>query len=327
MFDDPTHRLGFVRSRLIRHSAERDGECLERHAADPRAQTVLIAGETPILRVAGDAVTSLLPLADLDRAPSRREQVFLGLLDDGPVLATLAGPDAVEAFGDESVYRTLDLRSIAVQGVVPAEELGILAAAKALLHWHAHHRFCSQCGAPSSVSCAGFRRDCGACGAQHFPRTDPVAIMLVTRGDRCLLGRQARFPAGMYSCLAGFIEPGETIEDAVRRETFEEAGVRVGAVRYLASQPWPFPSSLMIGCVAEGLDDGLTLDRAELEDGRWFSRDEVRLMLEHRHPDGLSTPLPFAIANALIRSFVEDKSAPAPLKSVGAGADAQVRSA
>jgi len=199
MLDDWTDRLGFVRSRLLRHSAERDGEVLERHAADPRAQTILIAGETPILRVAGETVTSLLTLADLERAPSRREQVFLGMLDERPVLATLAGPDAVDAYRDEAVYRVLDLRSIAVQGVVPADELGILAAAKALLHWHAHHRFCSQCGAPSSVSCAGFRRDCGACGAQHFPRTDPVSIMLVQRGDRCLLGRQARFPPGMYS--------------------------------------------------------------------------------------------------------------------------------
>ena len=305
MTDASTGRLGFVRSALVRHAGERDESLLERHAGDPQARTILIAGETPILRVAGESATSLLPLADLERAPSRREQVFLGTLDKNPVLATLAGPDAAEAFGDEAIYKVLDLRSITVQGVVPAEELGILATAKALLHWHAHHRFCSQCGAPTSVSCAGFRRDCGACGAQHFPRTDPVAIMLVARGDRCLLGRQSRFPPGMYSCLAGFIEPGETIEDAVRRETYEEAGVRVGAVRYLGSQPWPFPSSLMIGCIAEGLDDGVTLDRAELEDGRWFSRDEARLMLERRHPDRLFAPPPFAIANVLIRSFVD----------------------
>jgi NAD+ diphosphatase len=306
MTDALTGRLGFVRSALLRHSAERGDGVLERHAGDSQARTILIAGETPVLRIAGDSATSLLPLADLARAPSWREQVFLGTHEGRPVLATLAGPDAARAFGDDAGYTLLDLRSIAVQGVVPAEELGILATAKALLHWHAHHRFCAQCGAPTSMSCAGFRRDCGACGAQHFPRTDPVAIMLVARGDRCLLGRQSRFPPGMYSCLAGFIEPGETIEDAVRRETFEEAGVRVGAVRYLASQPWPFPASLMIGCIAEGLDDGLILDRAELEDGRWFSRGEARLMLERRHPDGLFAPLPFAIANVLIRTFAED---------------------
>lgn len=303
MTDARTDRLGFVHCPLVRHSAEREQNLPERQACDPQARTILIVGETVILRVARDSATSLLPLADLERAPGRREQVFLGTLEGRPVLATLAGPDAAHAFNDEAIYKVLDLRAIAIQGIVSAEELGILATAKALLHWHAHHRFCSQCGAPTSLSCAGFRRDCGACGAQHFPRTDPVAIMLVARGDRCLLGRQSRFPPGMYSCLAGFIEPGETIEDAVRRETLEEAGIEVGAVRYAASQPWPFPSSLMIGCIGEALTEEIRLDRDELEDGRWFGKDEVRLMLAREHPAGLITPPPMAIANFLMRSW------------------------
>src|SRR5215204_2362647 len=161
----------------------------------------------------------------------------------------------------------------------------------------------------TAVSSAGFRRDCAACGTQHFPRTDPVAIMLVHRGEHCLLGRQARFIANSYSCLAGFIEPGETIEDAVRRETFEEAGIEVGAVRYGASQPWPFPSSLMIGCFGEALTEAITLDRDELEDGRWFAKDEVRLMLAREHPEGLITPPPMAIAHFLMRSWVEGAAA------------------
>jgi NAD+ diphosphatase len=129
-------------------------------------------------------------------------------------------------------------------------------------------------------------------------------IMLVTRGEHCLLGRQARFVAGSYSCLAGFLEPGETIEDAVRREVFEEAGIRVGRVEYLASQPWPFVSSLMIGCRGEAETEAITLDRDELEDGRWFHRDEVRQMLARAHPDGLITPPPMAIAHLLMRAFV-----------------------
>ena len=302
---DPFDRLGFVRSALVRHSAEREGVGLMRHADDPAARTILIAGEVPILRPTPEGATSLLPLSDLARAPERFEQVFLGTQEGRPVLATLAAPEAAEAFRADPDFRVLDLRSIAVQGLVPADELGLLATAKALLFWHSRHRFCPNCGAATALSCAGFRRDCARCGAQHFPRTDPVAIMLVSRGERCLLARQARFMPGMYSCLAGFIEPGETIEDAVRRETFEEAGVRVGAVRYLASQPWPFPSSLMIGCLGEALTEDLTLDRQELEDGRWFDRDEVRLMIERRHPDGLSTPPPMAIAHFLIRSVVE----------------------
>lgn len=299
-----TDRLGFVTNPLLRHTAERDQDVLRRHALDPFAATVAIAGDIPILRRAREGATALLCFADLDRASVRYEQVFLGTLESRPIFAQLLDASAAELFNDDA-FQALDLRSLAVQGVVPPEELGMLAQAKALFHWHATHRFCARCGAPTNLSCAGFRRDCPACGGQHFPRTDPVAIMLVARGDSCLLGRQARFVANSYSCLAGFIEPGETIEDAVRRETLEEAGIAVGAVRYLASQPWPFPASLMIGCIGEALSEDIVLDRDELEDARWFSRDEVRLMLERRHRDGLITPPPMAIAHFLLRSWAE----------------------
>jgi NAD+ diphosphatase len=306
MVQPSSERLGFIRNPLLRHSAERDQGILDRHVRDPGALTVAIAGEIPILRKNGEAMTGLLPLGDLDRAETRHEQAFLGTLRDRPVFGTLLDASAADIFKSGKDHLAIDLRSIAVQGLLPPEELGVVAEAKALLFWHSRHRFCSNCGAPTALSCAGFRRDCAACGAQHFPRTDPVAIMLIHRGDRCLLARQARFIPNSYSCLAGFIEPGETIEDAVRRETFEEAGIEVGAVRYLASQPWPFPSSLMIGCIGEALSAEIVLDRDELEDGRWFAKDEVRLMLAREHPDGLITPPPMAIANFLMRSWVED---------------------
>jgi NAD+ diphosphatase len=149
----------------------------------------------------------------------------------------------------------------------------------------------------------GYRRDCPACGAEHFPRTDPVVIMLAIDGERCLLGRQARFAPAMYSCLAGFVEPGETIEDAVRRETAEEAGIAVGRVRYHASQPWPFPSSLMIGCHAEAISRDIVRDEAELEACRWFGRAEVQAMLAGLHPDGLKCPPDIAIAHHLIKAW------------------------
>jgi NAD+ diphosphatase len=304
----PFETLGFVRSSLVRHSAERGDGAMERHGADPGARTILVAGEQVIVRAENSFGTALLSNREAQRPAdaSRQERIFLGTSDGVPVFAALVATEAAEDFKADPAYKVVDLRSLALQGLVAPDELGVLATAKSLLAWHSRHRFCSNCGSPTEPSCAGFRRDCAACGAQHFPRTDPVVIMLVTRGDACLLGRQSRFVPGMYSCLAGFLEPGETVEDAVRRETFEEAGVRVGPVSYMASQPWPFPSSLMIGCRGEALDGELTVDRDELEDARWFTKDELRLMLAREHPDGLSAPFPIAIAHHLIRVFVEE---------------------
>jgi NAD+ diphosphatase len=174
-----------------------------------------------------------------------------------------------------------------------------------MLAWHARHRFCANCGAATQAVCAGWKRDCPACRTEHFPRTDPVVIMLTVDGERCLLGRQSRFVSGVWSCLAGFVEPGESIEEAVRREVREEAGIACGRVRYFASQPWPFPMSLMIGCHAEALSSSIVIDQAELEDARWFTREEVAAMLMRRHAGGLATPPPMAIAHHIIRAWVE----------------------
>jgi NAD+ diphosphatase len=296
--------LGFVHNPLVRHSSERDADALARHGADPGRLTVVIAGDNPVMR-RGEPSTALLTPDDVARLGAAEEQVFLGFLDGRPVMAALHPAVAGELYGDDPAYGVADLRSVAMRGFVAADEQGLLAMAKSLLDWHRRHRFCAQCGARTEPSQAGFRRDCEACGTQHFPRTDPVAIMLVAHEDRCLLGRQPRFVPGMYSCLAGFIEPGETLEDAVRREVFEEAGVRVGAVSYAQSQPWPFPSSLMIGCIAEALTEEIVIDREELEDARWFGRDEIRLMLEGRHPDNLSAANPIAIAHHLVRRWMD----------------------
>jgi NAD+ diphosphatase len=194
-----------------------------------------------------------------------------------------------------------------VQGLVEPAHLPLIAEAKAVLHWHLRHRFCSNCGAPTAVTQAGWKRNCPQCETEHFPRTDPVAIMLAVIGDQCLLGRSPRFVPTMWSCLAGFIEPGEAIEDAVRRETHEEAGITCGRVAYFQSQPWPFPSSLMIGCHAEALSHDIVVDRTELEDARWFNKAEVASMLLRKHPQGLTTPPPVAIAHHLIRVWIEDE--------------------
>ena len=300
--------LGYIQNRLDRAGIEHDPEKLLAEAARPGMAIVAIAGEQAILRESGGAMTALL--AGPIEPETARERVLLGMLDGRPVAALLYEASVSERIADAPSLSAHDLRSIAVQGIVPADELGMLAQAKSMLSWHARHRFCANCGSPTASATGGLRRDCAACGTQHFPRTDPVSIMLVARGDRCLLGRQTRFVAGSYSCLAGFISPGETIEDAVRREILEEAGIRVGRVSYVASQPWPFPSSIMIGCYGEALTEKIVLDRDELEDARWFHRDEVALMLERRHPDGLITPPPMAIANHLMRAWLSGEAGP-----------------
>jgi NAD+ diphosphatase len=204
-----------------------------------------------------------------------------------------------------TVHDRIDLRSIALQGLVAPELLGILGQAKSMLDWHRRHGFCANCGSASRASAAGWHRNCDACGARHFPRVDPVVIMLAIDGERCLLGRQRHFAQGMYSALAGFLEPGETAEDAVRREVFEEARVKCARVVYYASQPWPFPSSLMIGCFTQASATEIVVDTAELEDARWFSRSEVAAMLAGTHSGGLSAPKPFAIAHHLLRAYAE----------------------
>jgi NAD+ diphosphatase len=197
----------------------------------------------------------------------------------------------------------VELRPIAMQGLVSAPLVSALGEARSMLDWHGRHRFCANCGQPTDSAGAGWRRICANCKAQHFPRVDPVVIMLVTDGERCLLGRQPQFLPGLYSALAGFVEPGETFEHAVYREVLEEAGLRCTDVRYHASQPWPFPSSLMIGCFARAATTDITVDRNELEDARWFTREEVGAMLDGTHEQGLSAPKPFAIAHHLLKAF------------------------
>ena len=195
-----------------------------------------------------------------------------------------------------------DLRAIASR--LASGEASIAAQARHLVDWHARHRFCSVCGQPSRPGDAGHVRRCSAteCAAEHFPRTDPVVIMLVTHGARCLLGRQPKWPQPFFSALAGFVEPGETLEEAVRREVFEEAGVHVGSVRYHSSQPWPFPASLMLGCVAEAVSEEIVVDRHELEEARWFSREQVRAALAGSTAE-LALPPPLAIAHQLARAW------------------------
>lgn len=296
--------LGYVASPLDRSApARREADAL---AEDRTARAYLIGGELVALKKLGDWLD---PLFDMAHARALAQEtgaapLFLGLEAGEPRFALPFPPAAREPMEADGLFVS-DLRSIAVQGLIGPAHLAAIACGKALFHWHQRHRFCSNCGQPSRITDAGWRRDCPACGGQHFPRTDPVAIMLTARGDHCLLGRQPHFAPGMWSALAGFVEPGESIEEAVRRETLEEAGITTGRVVYRTSQPWPFPMSLMIGCLAEATSEHIVIDPSELEAARWFHRDEVAMMLTRTHPEGLFTPPPVAIAHHLIRAFVE----------------------
>lgn len=201
-------------------------------------------------------------------------------------------------------HRFAELRGAMAR--LPALDAELAATARGLLEWHRTHGFCARCGARSALSHAGWQRHCPACHAPHFPRTDPVVIMLVTRGNRVLVGRSPGWPEGMYSLLAGFVEPGETVEAAVRREVAEETGVPVGAVRFLASQPWPFPASLMLGCAAEATGDTITVDPAELEDAVWVTREEMVEVMGGRHAR-LRPARRGAIAHFLLQAWLADR--------------------
>jgi len=230
-------------------------------------------------------------------------EVFLGLDRTTPYFArdisALTDPFAAALAG---LGHFRDARAAAA--LLPVAQAAILGQAKALIDWHKRHGFCGQCGAATLPSEGGYRRVCPACQAEHFPRTDPAVIMLVTAGEHCLLGRNKRFTGGHYSTLAGFVEPGETIEEAVRREVFEEVGVRVGQVSYFATQPWPFPFSLMIGCFAEADTHDVRVDGSEILAARWFDRAAVRRLIAGESQE-VSLPRREAIAFHLIRTWAE----------------------
>jgi NAD+ diphosphatase len=229
--------------------------------------------------------------------------IFLGLDGDRAVFA-LDVSDAAEPSNVGPLAGLGYFRDARVAGsMVSIKESAIIAQAKAMIDWHQRHGFCPKCGAPTKMMDAGYRRLCGKCNAEHFPRVDPVVIMLATHGEACLVGRGKQFPPGMFSALAGFVEPGETIEEAVRRELMEEASVKVGEVTYYATQPWPFPSSLMIGCFAKAESRDAKADENELAEVRWLERSAARELIEGKQVDGVRVPPPIAIAHHLIKTW------------------------
>ena len=261
-----------------------------------------------------------VPLDHPIMADAGEAMIFLGREEGAPVFAAdLSGwtpadldTTTLDSFLDPSEQchpampdaAFAELRAIMTR--LSPRDAELAATAKAVMSWHQSHRFCARCGAESAMAMGGWQRDCAACGGHHFPRTDPVVIMLITHGNSVLVGRSPGWPEGMYSLLAGFVEPGETIEAAVRREVFEEAGVRVGAVSYLASQPWPFPASLMFGCAGVALDQALTIDYDEIEDAIWVTREEMATAFTGNHPKILPARKG-AIAHFLLEAWLSDR--------------------
>jgi NAD+ diphosphatase len=274
---------------------------LEQNAS---SRAYVIYRDSLLVRREGERVRALLSIDEATNCGANPGTIFLGLRDGAAVFGMGIPQAAAEKLIGREDYAVTELRGMAMQGIIPPQELSAIAMAKSMVTWHQRHGYCANCGARSAMKEGGWKRECPSCKAEHFPRTDPVVIMLVEFGDKVLLGRQKHFPPGMYSCLAGFVEAAETIEDAVRREIFEESGIRCTDVQYYMTQPWPYPSSLMIGCTARATGEEIVVDRVELEDARWFDRTEATLMLRRQHPDGLAGPHPFAIAHHLLGRWV-----------------------
>ncbi len=288
--------ISFVGSGMDRSDHIRSDPAQLAGAMTPAARLLRLRGLDPVPSSDGHLEWGSLA----DAAPDA-DLVFLGLQDGRACFA------AVPAAGSTAPANPALWQAIAT---LDASELATYGGARSMVDWHARHRFCARCGQPTVIAKGGWQRNCTneACRAEHFPRVDPVTIMLVEHDGKLLLGRQPRFPAGSYSALAGFVEPGEAIEEAVAREVFEEAGVVVRDVSYVGSQPWPFPSSLMIGCHAFADDPALVIDKTELEDARWFTRadveDAVQAIERGEGGTAFRSPPRTAVANALLRWWV-----------------------
>jgi NAD+ diphosphatase len=283
---------GFVGGTLDRADHVRNSPDLLAQAFEyDGARRLLLHGLEPVEQ------DGLLATQALPTGAVLADHVLLGVDGDRPIFVAL-DPDVPHgAPHSPGVW--------ALAGQLPAEQLALYGTARSLIDWHARHRFCAACGSATAPAKGGWQRSCGACGAEHFPRVDPVTIMLAEHRGRVLLGRQPRFPPRRYSALAGFVEPGETVEEAVARELWEEAGITVHSVRYVMSQPWPFPSSLMIACMAQADDDALTLDRTEIEDAFWCDAAGVRAALAGQADAPFLAPPPIAVAYHLLAHWLD----------------------
>lgn len=303
------------------HALRGDDVALSKAIAQGQADTLLLWRGKPLVRAETLDAMIRLPMDHPVLAQADGPPILLGQDESGRLIfahdISAWRPEGVDEAGlnqfldlSEQTHPDLpqdavfaELRRIMTR--LDARDAELAATARGLLGWHASHGFCARCGAQNAMQRHGWQRQCPSCGAVHFPRTDPVVIMLITRGNKVLMGRSPGWPEGMYSLLAGFVEPGETIEAAVRREVDEETGIKVGAVSYLASQPWPFPASLMIGCRGEAISDVITIDPVEIEDALWMAREDILQAFAGKH-SFLAPARKGAIAQFLLRNWLAD---------------------
>ncbi len=286
------HRPGFTGFPFDRVDHIRaDADALTRLMSDWRGRVLQMDGFEPVLSAHGALEWGSMADAPLDAA-----LILLGLHEERPHFAVL--PAQAEG---ATLFRSP--RTMQALSALAPEEMAVYGAARSLIDWHLRHGFCGKCGTPTTLFRAGWGRKCVGCGTEHFPRVDPVVIMIAEYQGKALVGRNVNWPEGRYSALAGFLEPGETIEEAVARELFEEAGVVAKHVRYVTSQPWPFPAQLMIACVAEVESDVLTLAPTELSDALWLTKEEVRAALADDESARFLAPPHYAVAYNLLRSW------------------------
>lgn len=310
--DFPVPRIG-SEQRLDRMAEKRtDRDWVAQRIADPSSRFLLFCDLSLAVDSSEDRTETRLrwlDASDIEKLGVKPLDAYLlGCDATGAAIFALSldpSQSAAVPGGIEALKPLVDLRTLAMQGALPPEELSLAGMGRALSAWHAATRCCGRCGSHTRVRDAGWRRSCWSCGQEFYPRTDPAVIVLITDGERCLLGHHKRYAHKFYSTLAGFVEPGEDFEACVRREMREETGIVIGEVKYMASQPWPFPHLVMVGCWAQALTTDVELEEEELYDARWFTREEVHQMLAGEHPEEITVPGPHSIAHALIKSFAD----------------------
>lgn len=303
--------MPFAGGKLDRESGKRnDAAYIASQFANPKAELLIFQNAKPFFANGADAPIRLLTSAVAQFGTAKAAPIYLGQNNNNPLFA-------IELLSNFDIQNSVlnglgefaELRQVMMR--ISHDDLAILGLARSLFDWHKRHRYCANCGEPSAIVDAGWKRLCPSCKTEHFPRTDPVAIMMVVHEDKCLLGNSPRFPKSFYSCLAGFIEAGETVEEACRREVFEEVGVKTSECQIISNQPWPFPSQLMIGLIANATTTEIAIDEEEIADARWFNKAQIAQMLNGGvliDGEQYFGPPKVAIAHHIMRHWLESKS-------------------